>query len=254
MTNCIAAFSDRGTGHTTNSSNPAQSAVFCHDFDLSKRLALPNPNLLKCVPVASQAATSKSPFTQFLHHLTTQLAMALPSTVHRVVIPNFLSPAMYSYAASVPEHVLQFLHGLRALLRSHSTRLTAMITFPLSLYPRTSGLTRWIETLSDGVLELTPFPSNPTAINGSTASGSSIAQEEAPQGMLKTHRLPIFHEKGGGSGESSELGDDLAFTLSRRRGLIIKPYSLPPVDGDTVQEQGGLDSDRSKVSKLDIEF
>lgn len=72
--------------------------------------------------------------------------------------------------------------------------------------------------------------------------------------MLKTHRLPIFHEKGGGSGESSELGDDLAFTLSRRRGLIIKPYSLPPVDGDTVQEQEGLDSDRSKVSKLDIEF
>lgn len=78
--------------------------------------------------------------------------------------------------------------------------------------------------------------------------------EEPPQGMLKIHRLPIFHEKGGGGGEASGFGDDLAFTLSRRKGLVIKPFSLPPVEGDSEAQQGGLETDHGKATKVDIEF
>jgi elongator complex protein 4 len=126
-----------------------------------------------------------------------------------------------------------------------------MITVPLTLYPRSSGLTRWMELLSDGVLELAPFPS--TAVAAKAPPGASTAVEEPPQGMLKIHRLPVFHEKGGGGGESSGFGDDLAFTLSRRKGLIIKPFSLPPVEGDSEAQQG-LEGDHGKATKVDIEF
>lgn len=73
--------------------------------------------------------------------------------------------------------------------------------------------------------------------------------------MLKTHRLPIFHEKGGGGGENSGSGDDMAFNLSRRKGMVIKPYSLPPVEGDAEAQQGGLEGDDGKkATKVDLEF
>lgn len=126
-----------------------------------------------------------------------------------------------------------------------------MITLPLTLYPRSTGLTRWMELLSDGVLEFAPFPS--TAVATKAPPGLTTAQEEPPQGMLKIHRLPVFHEKGGGGGESSGFGDDLAFTLGRRKGLVIKPFSLPPVDGDAEGQQGA-EGNQGKATKVNLEF
>jgi elongator complex protein 4 len=200
-----------------------------------------------------ESDSSKSPFIAFLNYITTQLSSS-PTSIHRVVIPSLLSPALYPPESSRPEHLLQFLHSLRALLRKYPTQLTAIISIPLTLYPRSTGLTRWMELLSDGVLELSPFPSS--ALATKAAPGAATVHEEPPQGMLKIHRLPIFHEKGGGGGEASGFGDDLAFTLSRRKGLVIKPYSLPPVEGDAEGQQGGMDHghDHGKATKVDIDF
>ena len=55
--------------------------------------------------------------------------------------------------------------------------------------------------------------------------------------MLKIHRLPVFHEKGGGGGGNSGLSKDLVFTVSQQK-FVIKPFSLPPVEGDTDIQQG----------------
>jgi elongator complex protein 4 len=124
-----------------------------------------------------------------------------------------------------------------------------MISLPSSLFPRSAGLTRWIEILNDGVMELLPFPatSDRAALSATPGSGN----EDMPQGMLKIHRLPIAHEKGSNGGS----GDDLAFTLGRRKGLVIKPFSLPPVEGDTEAQQEGLSTDTGgKATKIDIEF
>ncbi|TAQ85436.1 hypothetical protein B7494_g6228 [Chlorociboria aeruginascens] len=234
-------------------------SIFCHDFDLSKRLILPSLSQIHFIQINTGPSLdftapgmSISPFTRFLSHLSTQLSAG--DTIHRVIIPTLLSPALYPQSASNPEHIIQFLHSLRALLRKYPTKLTAVITLPLTLFPRTSGLTRWMELLSDGVLELAPFPSTATAVK--PIPGSTNAQEEPPQGMLKIHQLPVFHEKGGGGGEASGLGDDLAFILSRRKGFVIKPYNLPPVEGNPEAQQGGLEGDegRGKTGKVDIEF
>lgn len=196
--------------------------------------------------------STKSPFTAFLNHLNNQLSNTGSQTIHRVIIPTLLSPAQYPPHTSRPEIVLQFFHALRGLLRKYPTQLTAITTLPITLHPRSSGLTRWIELLSDGVLELSPFPS--TSLATKSTPGATTVQEEPPQGMLHIHRLPIFHERGGGGGEASGFGNDLAFTLSRRKGLVIKPFSLPPVDGDSEAQQGGLETDHGKATKVDIEF
>lgn len=243
----------------SGASSSGPTAIFCHDFDLSKRLTLPSPSYMHFIPLQTRPNfdfvdqdTTKSPFTAFLNHLLSQISANPPSTIHRVIIPNILSPALYSSEASRPEHLLQFFHALRALLRKYPSQLTAITTLPLTLHPRSTGLTRWMELLSDGVLELAPFPS--TAIAVKAPPGASTTQEEPPQGMFKIHRLPVFHEKGGGGGEASGFGDDLAFTLSRRKGLVIKPFSLPPVEGDSEAQQGGVEHDHGKATKVDIEF
>lgn len=174
-------------------------------------------------------------------------------------MPNLLSPTAYEGAACRPEEVLQFLHALRALLRRHAAQATALITLPLALFPRTAGLTRWLELLSDGVLELVPLrsdslvaqharipdPSSSSSSSGNNSSGDNnkkktSAEEEKIQGLLKVHALPVFDERGGGSTEAHAARcEDQAFGLSRSRGLVIRPFSLPPVLDDNGGGGGG---------------
>lgn len=123
------------------------------------------------------------------------------------------------------------------------------MTLPLELFSRKSGLIRWAETLSDGVLELTPFPHLMDASNSLAENGGSKSNEEQPQGMLKVHKLPINSERGeGGAGAESSIGQDLNFTVSRRK-FIIKPFSLPPLEGDQDAQK-----DAGKLTGKDVEF
>ncbi|KAI4934400.1 hypothetical protein J4E85_002256 [Alternaria conjuncta] len=229
-----------------------EQIVFCHTFDLAKRLTLPVGTAVNYVPIPPPTSTS-SPFPPILQNIRQQLESTPPHTIHRVVIPSLLSPALYSPSAAHPTSVLQFLHALRALLRQYQTRLTAIITIPLTLYPRSSGLVRWMEILSDGVVELSPFPySRAQAL---AQSAGTTKEEERPQGMFAVHKLPVFHEKGGGGG-AGDLGEDMAFTLSRRKFVIAK-YSLPPMEGDTeAQEEAVREAaGGSKMpKKQDLEF
>lgn len=104
-----------------------------------------------------------------------------------------------------------------------------------------------MEILSDGVLELAPFPSTYNAGPSPTSSGAATSQEEQPHGMVNVHKLPVFHEKGGAGGLA---GDDLAFTVSRKR-FAIRPFSLPPVDGDSDTQHG---EEAVGGTKADIDF
>lgn len=233
---------DRST--TPSISAQTTAPVFCHAFDLTKRLSHPGlstVNFIQLLPPNN----SDSPFATVAQRLSQAISTSPAHVVHRIIVPSLLSPALYPPHASNPEYVLQFLHSIRALLSTHSSRVTAMITLPLSLYPRSSGLVRWIELMCDGVIELAPFP---YSAHSSATSGAATAQEEPPQGMLKIHRLPVFHERGGGGDKN--MGEDWAFTLSRKK-FTIKPFSLPPVDGDNEAQQR---ESSSTPSKADLEF
>ncbi len=90
---------------------------------------------------------------------------------------------------------------------------------------------------------MAPFPHR---IDLEPPSSGVKKTEEKPQGMVKVHKLPVLTEKGGGGGGA----DDLAFSLSRKR-FTIKPYSLPPLEGDNEAQRGDAEGGQMKV---DIEF
>ncbi|KAI9368468.1 Elongator complex protein 4 [Aspergillus egyptiacus] len=217
--------------------------AYCHAFDLTKRLTHPSIGNISYIPIMP---SNEPLLVSIQKKLQAIIESSPPSTVHRIVIPSFLNPTLYPPEASQPEKVLPFLHSLRALMSLPTSRITAMITIPLSLFPRSSGLVRWMEIISDGVVELCPFPHSSDALS---TSGAATAHEEPPQGMLKTHRLPVLHERGGGSDQN--VGQDWAFTLSRRK-FEIKPFSLPPAEGDK-EAQDNARSDKMP-KKADLEF
>ncbi|EPS32611.1 hypothetical protein PDE_07571 [Penicillium oxalicum 114-2] len=217
--------------------------AFCHAFDLTKRLTHAGISNMSFVPLVP---SKESPFASILKQLQGALQSSPANTIHRILMPSLLNPTIYPPNASQPEYVLQFLHSLRALMSAYSARVTAMITVPLSLFPRASGLVRWIELLSDGVIELCPFPHSADTV---ATSGAATSVEEPPQGMLKTHKLPVLHERGGGSDQN--VGQDWAFILSRRR-FEIKPFSLPPAEGDTEAQDAAAPGGMPK--KSDLEF
>jgi len=224
---------------------------FCHTFDLTKRLTLPKDAKINHIQISRDA----QPFDPILQSLSRSLSTSPPNTIHRLIIPSILSPGLYPPHACIPQNFLRILHNLRALLRQHHTKLTAMLTLPLELYPRSQGLVRWAELLSDGVLELTPFPHRMDAY-----TEAAKPNEEQPQGMVKVHKVPIDTERGeGGAGAGNSMGEDLAFTVSRRK-FAIKPFSLPPMEGDQeaqAQKEGAEKPAGNAVGKLsgkDLEF
>jgi len=232
----------------------AEQGTFCHVFDLAKRLTVPSNATVHYLPIS--ASTREAPFDTVLQHLNKQMRDSPVNTMHRVIIPTLLSPALYPPHASEPTHLIQFFHNLRSLLRQYPSQLTVMTSIPLELYPRATGLVRWLELLNDGVLELTPFPHAFDDGPGSlSTSGAATSHEEQPQGMVKVHKLPVFHERGGGSGGLKSMGDDLAFTVSRRK-FTIRPFSLPPADGDTEAQNGNAEGAQSsqKPTKEQMEF
>ncbi|KAL4779208.1 Elongator complex protein 4 [Aspergillus varians] len=240
----------RAPAATPSDQNPSsvdgslmKQPAFCHAFDLTKRLTHPSISNITYIPIVP---TNEPLLVSIRKRLEANIASSSPNTVHRIVIPSFLNLTLYPPDVSEPENVLPFLHSLRALASSSGSRITVMMTIPLSLFPRSSGLVRWMEILCDGVIELCPFPHSSDALS---TSGAATSHEEPPQGMLKTHRLPVLHERGGGSDQN--IGEDWAFTLSRRK-FEIKPFSLPPAEGD--QEAENKTRSDKMPKKEDLEF
>jgi elongator complex protein 4 len=202
--------------------------VFCHAYTLTTHLEssdvkgqLHDNQLSPPFELALRSAATASPFGMFLKSVRTQLESSSPTEIHRICVPGILSPSLYSSAVCHPSEILQFLHGLRSLLRQFPTRLSAVLTLPTSLYPRTTGIVRWMELLCDGVVEIIP-------LQESSATPTQAKGDDAIQGFFRIHSLPVHHEKGGGS-ESFHSRENLSFRLSVSSGLVIKPYSLPPV-------------------------
>jgi elongator complex protein 4 len=236
-------------------------SIFCHTFDLAKRLSLPvGGSAINYIPIRTPTTSSSSnsgstwtppsPFASVLQNLQRELSTSPPHTIHRLILPSLLSPALYPPSSSAPTSILQFLHALRALLRIYPTRLTAISTLPLSLFPRTTGLVRIMELLSDGVVTLSPFPHSTAQLLSTSAAATN--EDDKPQGLFTIHKLPVYHEKGGGTGAEG-LGEDLAFVLSRRRFKIIT-FSLPPVEGDREAQEEAQRGQSGMPRKEELEF
>ncbi|KAI9726988.1 MAG: vacuolar membrane-associated protein iml1 [Cirrosporium novae-zelandiae] len=219
---------------STPSSNATYPPTpFTHTFDLSKPLIHAAISSITYLPLPPSPTTPlQTLLTPLLHSLTTT-----PQTPHRLIIPSLLHPTLYAPYTANPAALLPLLHTLRATLRAHAKTLTAMISLPLTLYPRNTGLVRWTELLADGVLTLQPFPhaiSAPPPPPSKTHSSSEKEKEKTldPQGLLQIHSLPIYTESCVSNNAATEiLSKDWAFAMTRRR-FVVTPYYLPPADAE----------------------
>lgn len=185
--------------------------------------------------LAFESKPAPSAFKMFLQNLQNALQASRPSVIHRIVVPSLLTPTLYAPTACQPAEILQFLHGLRSLLRQYPGQVTALLTLNVTLFPRHNGAMRWIELLSDGVLEMIPLP--PKLGGASMPSGNTSKTQDQSQGILRVHSLPILHEKGGGGTENNHFREDLSFHLSSSKGLVIQPYVLPPLEEEDHKEK-----------------
>ncbi|KAI5778659.1 paxneb superfamily protein [Geopyxis carbonaria] len=225
------------------------SSVFCHAYDLTKRLSIPGGARLNFIPPPSAAGNpAENPFHAILKRLDTLISAEPAAQPHRIVIPSLLNPALYPPHAAAPQNLIQFIHALRALLRIYPRKLTIMISLPTELYPRDTGLIRWVEILSDGVMELLPLPR--------WTAAKASAGDNKPQGLVKMYKLPVLGDKGGGVGAIAAGGEDLAFLVTRKM-FEIMAYSLPPADaeeGDGNVDRPGAIGHEKKATAVDIEF
>ena len=222
------------------------SMPFCHTFDLTKRLNVTQENPIAYLQLSVSQSTS--PFTPILTALLQSLNNSSSNIIHRLIVPSLLAPGLYPPHSTHPSHVLQFLHSLRSMLRAYPTRLVAMLSFPLDLHPRSSSLTRWVEHLSDGVITLLPFPHD---VSTAASSGAATQKEEKPQGLVRVLKVPVQTERGIGGSFGGEGGEDLAFTLSRKR-FAIKAFSLPPAEEDEEAQKGS--NENGGLTGKEMEF
>ncbi|KAL1902268.1 Elongator subunit elp4 [Sporothrix stenoceras] len=225
-------------------------ATFCHTFDLTKRLApadikgtlhaSPLPNPLQPSP---QPEMEHSPLRKFLASVSASLASTPPSTLHRIVLPNFLAPTLYAMDGWSFAYVLGLLTGLRSLMREHGRRLTVVLSLSTTLYERHNEYIRQLENLCDNVVELVPLPPGRPAEVSKNASFSSPGINKSPaakmQGWFKVHKLQLYSEIGciGSSPQGKSLRENLCFSLSGSKGLVVDPYSLPPIEDDNGKEK-----------------
>ncbi|RCI15092.1 hypothetical protein L249_7120 [Ophiocordyceps polyrhachis-furcata BCC 54312] len=201
------------------SSSDCNSEPFCHSFTLSRRLgtAAIRGQLHTSCPDCGIEDKQLSDLKQFLSAIESRLRHSSPLSRHRILIPSLLSPAVYRPESVEPQGLLQLIHGVRSLLRQFPTRAVALVTIPISLYPRSSGLIRWAEILFDGTIEI------------DTVSSDVISEHERGQlqGVLRIHSLPIIHESGGDQ-QSTSLEQKMLLKTSVMSGVNIQPSDLSP--------------------------
>jgi elongator complex protein 4 len=84
-----------------------------------------------------------------------------------------------------------------------------------------------MERLVDGVITLEPLPHGFSADDDVGRTKSDAENQEAIQGFLHITKFPFLTERGIGASKV----DDMAFAVSKK-GFVIKPFSLPPLEGE----------------------
>ena len=117
-----------------------------------------------------------------------------------------------------------------------------------------------MEHLCDGVMEMLPIRgpitlSKQLPDHKGRKNNKEEEEQQQIQGFFKVHTLPVFHERGGGGAEGHATWENWAFSLSARRGLVIMPYALPPVEDEDQKEKERTEKKKKKGGKGDeMEF
>lgn len=171
------------------------------------------------------------------------------NTIIRIIIPSLFHPLTYPPETTAPHQALRFIHALLHLARSqYPHNVSIMCSLSLDLYPRESYITKWFETIFDGVIHLDPFPdgllsqlaqeTDTASKNDITSSSSSSTTDSAGdknktyQGLVHLYKVPLMSERGAMLVRKSEY----AFRVGRRQ-FEIEKWGIPVEDEEESHAQ-----------------
>ncbi|RPA79234.1 PAXNEB-domain-containing protein [Ascobolus immersus RN42] len=229
----LGAFGDglRTTGTTLGGNN---DDVFCHAYDLTKRMDPPRkaPPVLH-LPGPDRMRGEKDPWGPLISRLQSHVKNSPPNSIHRILFPQILNPVVYPAFSAIPTHFINFMLALKDLIIDNPNRINIYISLPLALFPRETSITKYTEALSDVVIQLSPVPKDE----------DKKEVDETPQGVFSFWKL-----------FDGELPtENLGFVQSKRRFKVVA-WTLPPIDAFEEGASGGLGPKEGAVDKKSLEF
>ncbi|ODQ66023.1 PAXNEB-domain-containing protein [Nadsonia fulvescens var. elongata DSM 6958] len=235
-------------GATHNSITPSKESnnmvkpTYCDTFDLTSRI-VPSPNSSEVICIGPTGDN------QFFQKVITQIKQTLKSVPHntvvKVVIPSLLHPVIYSYESSQINNITSFFFSLRQLTRQYFNQLVVVCSCSLELYPRESPITRWLEHLSDAVIQLEPFAHKMVLCAAPTATTKDESKKDH-QGLVHIFKVPGLTERGHMVTRKGEH----AFRVGRKQ-FEIEEWSIPVEEGEEQKSYANKD-DKSNKANLDF--
>ena len=196
----------------TTMSNEAAFTDFCHSFDISEQLPFPgNSQAIFSPPPGTQG----DPYQPLLSSLVQFLESTPKTTPTRLILPDFLSPLIYSPEATDPAFLLKFLHTIIAFTSSRPY-WTLILSLSTSFYPRSNPIISWIEHLCTHVIRLCQCPL-PRPTN---------AAVKQPQGLVNVYKGGLMMK-------------EMAYRVGRR-GMVLEEWSLPPLEEEAPRVKQGF--------------
>lgn len=186
---------------------PSGSPLYAPELDYTTRL-IPSANTQELV--VAPMAPSLAGILEFLEQKVS--AAVADDSIVRIVMPSLLHPTVFPPVMAQAKEILPFFHGLRNLCRRFPSNICVLVSLPTELYPRDGLLTRWIEDISDGVVQLEGFPEG----------YASLSQTKEYQGFVHIHKIPFASERGSMERRVGEY----AFRVGRRK-FEIHEWGIP---------------------------
>lgn len=211
-----------------------------HQFDITSRI-MPAPT--------SSEITFISP-NQPVSTILTQIEQVIKKQqkkLIRIIIPQYLHPAMYQPKFFSLSNSISLVHGLRSIVKYYGDRCVLFCTISTDI--QTKLLRIQLENLFDSVINLEPFPQDMLQFLERTYKSQP---NKVQHGLLHVLKLPIFSERG----EMQVKKSEWAFRNGRKK-FEVDEWSIPvedvedsgkkqPAQPDTNSYGQGHDHDHSK--------
>lgn len=230
-------YADEGKDNTV-SVNQDEYKDYQNQFDITTRLIpAPRPTELTIIPI-------KSPIQTIVQELEQIITKRHTDKLIRIVLPNFLHPAMYSPTMFAPQHCINLIYSIKSLLKMHQDRVVFFVT--MSIDPISSFLRTQIELLMDGVITLDPFPQEMLQFLEKAYKGQP---NKVQQGLVHITKLPILSDRG----EMNQIKSEFAFRNSKKT-FAIEEWSIPVEDEDTDAKDHTSHEENHKHTTTSLDF
>lgn len=208
-----------------SSSAKEEASNFCHQFDTTSVLR-PAPGPLEWTSLGLELGYER---------ILSQLAKIVEREekaghVTRIAIPYFMHPLAYQDEL-LDSAAVRFVHGLKRIIQDK--RAVVVFSVNTKLYPRKSQLIALLESLSDAVLQLRPFPFELQQLLERTHRREPA---KVHQGHLNIYKIPVLSAQGLALSRETEL----SFKNGRRR-FEIEEWSIPVEDTEDDQPSKSLE-------------